>query len=320
MSKININWNGISRKEWDILLNRADHCAFQQAWAYGAIFEQNNRQVSRFVARDKGEVIAIGQVITRRYFGFLKFSFLLKGPIWLKKLAIGQKKEILQNIRARHPLKRFNLFAFSPEEKAGMEKYEDMGFREIITGNSTVLIDLTLPEDALWKNLYGKNRTDIRKAEKSDFEVSFGDHNAVHADWLLKKEHRQQKEKKYQGLPAELSKIYGQLYFPEQGVFTAFAVKKEQNSPHDSPHNSPISGILILRHGKSATYHIGWNGKEGRKCRALNLLLWRMMLRLKQAGVETLDFGGINTTKAADIARYKLSFGGDVVEMSGTYM
>ncbi len=316
MSQININWNGISRKEWDILLNRADHCAFQQAWAYGAIFEKNNREVSRFVARDNGEVIAIGQIITRRYLDFLRFSFLLKGPVWLKKITIVQKKEILQNIRARYPLKRFNLFAFSPEEKTGEEKYDDMGFREIITGNSTVLIDLRLSEDELWKNLYGKNRTDIRKAEKSDFEVILGDHNALHADWLLKKEHRQQKEKKYQGLPAELSKSYGQLYFPGQGVFTAFAVKKEQNSPP----KKPMSGILILRHGKSATYHIGWNGKEGRKCRALNLLLWRMMLKLKQAGVETLDFGGINTTQAADIARYKLSFGGDVIEMSGTFM
>ncbi|MCF6214817.1 MAG: peptidoglycan bridge formation glycyltransferase FemA/FemB family protein [Emcibacter sp.] len=316
MSQININWNGISQKEWDILLNRAERCAFQQAWAYGAIFEQNNREVSRFVACDNGEAVAIGQIITRRYLGFLRFSFLLKGPVWLKTITIVQQKEILQNIRARYPLKRFNLFAFNPEEKAGMEKYEDMGFREIITGNSTVLIDLTVSEDALWKNLYGKNRTDIRKAEKSGFEVIFGDHNSLYADWLLKKERRQQKEKKYQGLPAELSKSYGQIYSPEQGVFTAFAVKKEP----DSPHSPPISGILVLRHGKSATYHIGWNGKEGRKCRALNLLLWRMMLRLQQAGVETLDFGGINTTKAADIARYKLSFGGDVVEMSGTYM
>jgi len=336
MSQINITWNGISQEKWDVLLRQAERCAFQQAWAYGALFAQNNLDVNRFVARDvscdvardvardvscdvasdvsrdNGAPIAIGQIITRRYFGFVKFSLLLKGPIWLGNVTTDQKEIILQNIRARYPLKRFNLFTFSPDEKTGQAKYEDMGFREIITGNSTVLIDLKLPEDALWQNLYGKNRTDIRKAEKNNFEVIFSDHNHIYTDWLLKKEKKQQKEKKYQGLPVGLSKNYGLLYAPGQGVFTAFAVNKEKNTP--------ICGILVLRHGDCATYHIGWNGREGRKCRALNLLLWQMILKLKQAGVATLDLGGINTAEGADIARYKLQFGGRVIKLGGTFM
>jgi len=314
----------ISHEEWDDVLKQTAYCAFQQAWAYGEIFVRANLEVNRFVAFDQGEIIAIGQVITRRYAKFFKFSLLLQGPIWLKDISNDQRKFILQNIRDRYPLKNFNLFAFSPaqnpvqnpvqnlEKNDERELYEQMGFRQIITGGSTVLIDLRLSEDQLWQNLYGKNRTDIRKAEKNDLEVIFSDHNHIYADWLLKKENKQQKEKKYQGLPAALSKSYGEYSSPDQGVYTAFAVEKGAHSP--------LAGIVILRHGNAATYHIGWNGREGRKRRALNFLLWQMMLKLKQSGVQIFDLGGINTAKGADIARFKLSFGGDVTKVNGTFM
>lgn len=309
MTKISIDWNSIPQKKWNINLKQAERCSFQQAWGYGAIFEHGDLEVSRFVAFDEGEAVAIGQIVTRRFFGFFKLTLLLKGPVWLKNISNDKKQKILANVRKRYPLKYFNLFAFSPEE-VDERSYDGMGFHQIITGNSTVVIDLKLSEDRLWQNLYSKNRTHIRKAKKSDFEVVYGDHNHPHTDWLLGQERKQQKEKKYQGLPVELVKGYGQFSSPEKGVYTAFAVEKGE----------PIAGALFLRHGRSATYHIGWNGPRGRKCRALNLLLWTMALKLKDAGVETLDLGGVNTEEGADIARYKLSFGGDVLSMGGTYM
>lgn len=309
MTEITIDWNEQSRDKWQSLLQQAPRCSFQQDWAYGAIFEHGNLEVCRFVAYDGNDAIAIGQIVTRRFLGFFKLTLLLKGPVWLRNISNDQKQQILTQISKRYPLKSFTLFAFSPEDCA-KDSYNSMGFRQIITGNSTIIIDLTLSEDQLWQNLYGKNRTHIRKAEKSDFEVIYGDHTHPHTDWLLKQERKQQKEKKYQGLPVELVKGYGQFFTSKQGVYTAFAVENGE----------PIAGVLFLRHGASATYHIGWNGPRGRKCRALNLLLWTMIVRLKAAGIENLDLGGLNTEEGADIARYKLSFGGDVLAMGGTFM
>jgi hypothetical protein len=34
---------------------------------------------------------------------------------------------------------------------------------------------------------------------------------------------------------------------------------------------TPFAGILLPRHGASATYHVGWTSDEGRGCRAHNL-------------------------------------------------
>ncbi len=317
MSKIIIQWNEISQKEWDRLLKKASRCSFQQSWAYGAIFEHGHLGVDRFVAYDQGEAIAFGQIITRRILHFVRFSLLLKGPVWLNNIDDNQKRQILETLRKKYPLKSLNLFVFSPEEEtapegSGQNIYKDLGFRQVITGNSTVLIDLNLTADQLWAGLYGKNRTQIRKADKHDFDVIFADHNHLYTNWLLGKERKQQKEKKYQGLPIGLVKGYGEFAPKYKGVSTAFVIERGKREP--------TAGVLFLRHGRCATYHIGWTGNNGRKTGALNLLLWKMILKLKDEGVETIDLGGLNTEEGADIARYKLSFGGDVVKQNGALM
>lgn len=317
MTEITLQWNNIPQTDWDRLLSKAARCSFQQAWAYGAIFDDGKLKVDRFIVMKQGVVMAMGQVVTRRILGLIKISMLLKGPVWLEKVSDDQKKQILYEIKARYPLKNFCFFAFSPEDDSssnGNERsiYKELGFHQIVTGNSTVLVDLTLSEDQLWQSFYSKNRTHIRKAQKNNINIIIGDHNHSYTDWLLKKEIKQQKQQKYLSVPVGLIKGYGDLSRKPQAVHTIFAVGDGKNEP--------MAGALFLRHGLSATYHIGWNGAEGRKNRALNLLLWTMMTELKKIGVEVLDLGGLNTGEGADIARYKLSFGGQVQTLDGTFM
>ncbi len=317
MTELIIDWNQISQIGWEQLLARVENSSFQQAWAYGAIFAQRSIHISRFVIYEGSEPVGMGQIVTRRFFGLIKIALLLRGPVWLREVTTAQKKQVLNKIRQRYPLKWLNFFAFSPEEDTGRENYdrenyEKMGFRKIITGYSTVLVNLGQSEDQLWRDLYGKNRTSIRKAEKAGFDVQFGDHRHAQIDWLLSHESKQQKDKKYQGLPVGLVQRYGHASLRDRGVLTAFAIKEGEEMP--------IAGALFLCHGNCATYHIGWNGKEGRKCNALNLLLWHVILKLKQRGIVTLDLGGVNTEEGADIARFKFGFGGRIVHLPGTFM
>ncbi|WP_417623731.1 lipid II:glycine glycyltransferase FemX [Paremcibacter congregatus] len=312
MTELIIDWNHMTQKEWDRHLSQAEHCSFQQAWAYGTIFNRDKVNVNRFVVYDGLDPIGMGQVVTRRFFGFLKVALLLRAPLWLRPVSADIKKEVLEKIRLHFPLKSFNLFAFSPDETESHQSYKDMGFRRVITGYSTVLLDINRTEDDLWQNLYGKTRTSIRKAEKSHMDIQYGDHHHYHIDWLLKHEKKQQKDKKYQGLPTKLVKSYGRNSAAGAGVFTAFAL--------DVGMREPLAGALFLRHGRCATYHIGWNGPEGRNRNALHLLLWKTILKLKSEGVVMIDLGGINTEDGADIARFKLGFGGTPISLIGTYM
>ena len=80
-----------------------------------------------------------------------------------------------------------------------------------------------------------------------------------------------------------------------------------------------VAGMLFLRHGRSATYHIGWSNAQGKRGGAHNLLMWQAMLRLKAAGVRWLDLGGIATDHGVGLARFKLGTGATVSRLCGTY-
>jgi lipid II:glycine glycyltransferase (peptidoglycan interpeptide bridge formation enzyme) len=81
-----------------------------------------------------------------------------------------------------------------------------------------------------------------------------------------------------------------------------------------------VAGMMFLIHGEAATYQVGWNSDAGRDLHAHNLILWRGIEALRERGVRRLDLGGVNTTRSAGIARFKMSTGGHVLTCAGTYI
>ncbi|MBK19113.1 MAG: hypothetical protein CMM52_09805 [Rhodospirillaceae bacterium] len=82
----------------------------------------------------------------------------------------------------------------------------------------------------------------------------------------------------------------------------------------------PIASILLIRHGRSATYYTSWTTTQGRNRKAHNVLLWKGIEELKKQNVRWLDLGGLNTDSASGVARFKLGMGGEVTTLSGTYL
>jgi lipid II:glycine glycyltransferase (peptidoglycan interpeptide bridge formation enzyme) len=78
--------------------------------------------------------------------------------------------------------------------------------------------------------------------------------------------------------------------------------------------------MMFLIHGQAATYQVGWSNQAGRDLNAHNLLLWQAMLELRQRGIKRLDLGGVNTTRSAGLARFKIGTGGQVLKLPGTYL
>src|SRR3546814_16467629 len=73
--------------------------------------------------------------------------------------------------------------------------------------------------------------------------------------------------------------------------------------------NALVAGVVLLRHGTSATYMASWTSAEGRAGQAHNLLLWRGIEALKAGGTQWLDLGGLNTESPRGLARFKLGIG-----------
>jgi lipid II:glycine glycyltransferase (peptidoglycan interpeptide bridge formation enzyme) len=78
--------------------------------------------------------------------------------------------------------------------------------------------------------------------------------------------------------------------------------------------------MLFLRHGTTATYHIGWTSRDGRAASAHNLILWDACARLAARGVRQLDLGIIDTETAPGLARFKLGTGAQPVRTGGTWL
>ena len=82
---------------------------------------------------------------------------------------------------------------------------------------------------------------------------------------------------------------------------------------------APLAGIVLIRHGASATYYAGWTSPEGRRLKAHNLLLWRGIGALREAGTDWLDLGGVDPA-VPGVARFKLGLGGEAFTLAGTYL
>jgi lipid II:glycine glycyltransferase (peptidoglycan interpeptide bridge formation enzyme) len=78
--------------------------------------------------------------------------------------------------------------------------------------------------------------------------------------------------------------------------------------------------MMFLIHGEAATYQVGWTSDKGRDLHAHNLILWKGIEALKERGIRMLDLGGVNTIRSAGIARFKMSTGGKVLTLAGTYI
>jgi lipid II:glycine glycyltransferase (peptidoglycan interpeptide bridge formation enzyme) len=82
----------------------------------------------------------------------------------------------------------------------------------------------------------------------------------------------------------------------------------------------PVAAAAFARHGRAATYSVGWSDAAGRRGNAAALLLWHGLLELKRQGTDWLDLGGIDTRAAPGIARFKLGLGGNIVTLAGTFL
>ena len=88
----------------------------------------------------------------------------------------------------------------------------------------------------------------------------------------------------------------------------------------------PIAAAVILEHlpagqaGAGTAYYLhGASDPEYRALMAPHLLHWELLMRYKGAGFRTYDFWGIDHRLYPGVSRFKLSWGGTVVEHPGSF-
>ena len=314
---MHIRWNAIQQSEWEQL--QAPHItALQQDWAYGASFQAMWLDCHRAQVIKEGKTIALAQFICRRYIGVLGVALCTRGPVWLEELSAAEQQEIYRELKRSCPLPKPRWLIFSP---ALTEHYHPslVGLTRVMTGYSTVLVDLTQTNTQLRVACEGRWRNRLAAAERDKKIIVQVSDTDTELQWLFEAESSQRKQKNFHGLPMHFIQHY---HAARANPSTTLLMLHAKLDSHAQQHkeNNRIAAMLFLIHGSTATYHVGWTNAEGRAKHAHNLLMWRAFEELRALGIQTLDLGGINTRSLAGISRFKIGTGGQIVTYAGTYV
>jgi lipid II:glycine glycyltransferase (peptidoglycan interpeptide bridge formation enzyme) len=307
---MDVKWELLLQAEWEEF-HSSHHGALQQAWLYGEALNALGVSVQRAMVWEDGRLLAVAQFMCKRVLGYLSVASCTRGPVWHPDVTPPQRAAIYKRLRQTLPVPRLKVVLFSPDQIAlEVDPAETQGLSRVMTGYSTVLLDLKHSLPTLKAGLEGKWRNRLNKAlatEKIRFHVQ---PSLKRCEWLLGKELDQREAKKFHGLPTEFVQAYIAAAADHRQAFVVAYAELGKNT---------IAGMLFLIHGQVASYHMGWADEEGRQLSAHNALLWESVAYLQAMGIELLDLGGVNTHDLPGISRFKLGTGGRAVTLAGTY-
>lgn len=300
------------RDAWRALLVQTGPTALEQGWGYGEAHRRHHGQaVERLSFTIDGAPRAVVQAFRRRVLGVGRLSRIVRGPVWIGEPDSDARRAVLRAISARYKAGWRQVLLWMPELTDGAGARAAMrgaGLRRVVTGYSSVWLDLAPDEAALRAGLDGNWRNALGAAERAGVTVALCrerkaiDRQIVACD-AFRRAHR------FIGPSGALIREL----IEAAGLNDAALVLAASEGGRD------IAGIVLLRHGAAATYHAGWTSNEGRRLNAHNLLLWRGVLALRKAGAGWLDLGGVGAA-APGVARFKLGMGGAFFTLSGTWI
>jgi lipid II:glycine glycyltransferase (peptidoglycan interpeptide bridge formation enzyme) len=254
--------------------------------------------------------VAQAQFIVRKWGKLGAVALCTRGPIWSKHLTPEDESLVYKALKKTLPLKGIRFMAVTPEVAEG-QAHGLHPMRRIMSGMSTVMLDISLPMPEIRAQLEGRWRTSLVGAEASDMKVHRVGTNEGQYRWLLDNEKLQRVDKQLEGLPIPFFDMYVQSR--KQPAKNILTLRSDLGRDR-------IAAMMFLIHGEAATYQVGWTSDQGRELNAHHLILWRAIEELRERGIRVLDLGGVNTIRSAGVARFKMRTGGKILTLAGTYI
>ncbi|MCV3272329.1 GNAT family N-acetyltransferase [Roseobacter sinensis] len=236
-----------------------------------------------------------GTLVLRRQFGPLPVSMITRP---LTTTASG-----LAGLARAVPVKGPRLL--SPDRPLPLH---EIGALPLISPATVAVLDLRPDEETLMGGLHPKWRNRLRHGQAHGLRITRQNMPADPGHWLVQADLVQQAARGYRGWPTPLTLAFGRANPGKSKLFVAHWGSE------------PVAAMLILRHGRGATYHIGHTRPSGRLMSAHTVLMWSVMLWAKSKGVEFLDLGTINSEDAKGLERFKLGTGARARPLGGTWV
>jgi len=313
--QVTIKWNILSLGEWSSYFSNIRRSNLLQDYSYAKAVAPLYGQRPKWGLIDiDGQPAGLCQVMeASMLWGAVHAVMLDRGPLWFD--GYGDQDHILAfaaEMQRLYPRRLGRKRRFLPEctgSDAFTQAMSEMGWaRQGDDLYKTLWIDVTQDQETLRAALRKSWRQSLVKAEKSAMSISW-DVTPELVGLNLKRYELDKIDKGYSGPDVKVLRSLCSVYAAEKKILlaTAFLDKK------------PIAGILILCHGSSATYQMGWSDQKGRHVCAHHRLLWEATLKLKATGFSDFDLGGINDTDAKTVKTFKSGMGAQAVQLAGMY-
>lgn len=238
------------------------------------------------------------------------FLYLPYGPVFRQNnpeqlRAFFQK---LKKIALRRKVVCIKVSPFWLENKENYELLRQNGFRKSplhILAETTWVLDISVPEEALLKNMRKNHRYLIRRAEKDGVTISQSESlNDLQTFIDL----HQETVARHKFVP------FSAEYISQE--FLAFSNDNQGQVFLSHYDNKVISAAVIMFYGDSAIYRHGASASEYRKIPASYAMLWAAILEAKKRNLKYFNFWGIAPDKNprhpfSGITLFKTGFGGE---------
>ncbi len=310
-----IKWNALELKDWEERFASIPRSSLLQSYDYARAICQIYRQRARWgVIEINGAEAGLVQIFEAGILkGALHAVMCDRAPLWFDGFGSVEHFEAFTAALAQEfPRRLGRKRRFIPEIETSpkvTEIIKSKGFKPS-TGKAyqTIWVDLRADEEQIFASIKKNQRGAIKKAQKADLSVDWDDEGAQ-LSWLLKHYAADQKLKKYDGASRHVIRALAATHMTSGKMLIARALVKGE----------AIAAIMIMCHGKSATYQIGWTSDQGRKTAAHPYLLWEAYKMLKARGITDFDLGGVNEDSAAGVKKFKQAMGGSLETLSGLY-
>lgn len=308
-----IEWTTPTRAGWDAMLAACKGATLTQSAPYTLALAATGRTradfgLIRFDGQPVGMVVAHGRPVL----GAAGAQTIHRGPLFVHEEMPGEMVGlVLARLRRRFRLRRGRPVTFHPElpdTPADRERMARAGFRRVAEGYRTILLDLGADAAALRRGLAQPWRNALDRGERLGVTVA-DERDGARLDWLIAHHEAGMAARGYRGPSGELLRALQR--FGNESAHLRLLVASHEDEP--------VCGVLLARHGDSATWLVGWTGEAGRRLRATHVALWRAIELLKADGVARFDLGGIND-EAPGIAAFKAGLGGRELRLVGGYV
>ncbi|MBF0093620.1 MAG: GNAT family N-acetyltransferase [Alphaproteobacteria bacterium] len=296
------------RDEWTGLITGLQGLSLLQTWEYGEAKAAGGPwRVERGVFLSGGEIIGAVQAMVRPLplvGGGL--VWINRGPLW-RRDAEDRVGEMLRLAGEAWLARRFYVRAQPPllcvQAQPPLPSLSPVpGFQATgRAGWASALIDLTLPEETLRRQLGQKWRNVLNKAERQPLTLRIGDDAPEFEAFLAAHGQFLDGRGFATSLTPELLRRLREFCPREHRPVSLLASMGED----------VVGSVLIGRYGDTAEYLSGNLSDEGRKAGAGQLLLWRALCDAKARGAVRFDLGGMDDARTPPgIYRFKAETGG----------